>query len=135
MAPLSHNRDQREFEKFELNSQGETAVNVIGEMTGEFTTSGLKIAMRVTTMNVTSVAAPIPGTALTARNSITIENFSSEIVYVNQTSSVTADRALGTTAGHEIPPGNGFNIDITDDIILHAICVTGPALVKVTELA
>lgn len=135
MAPLSANRDQREFDKFELNSQGETAVNVIGEMSGEFTSTGLKTSMRVTTMNVTSVAAPIPAVALSGRNSLSIENYSNETIYVNQTALVTADRALGTTAGHEIPAGNGFNLDITDDIILHAICATGPALVKVTELA
>lgn len=129
------NRGDLELAKFGESLDGKTAVRIIGDISGDFTTSGLKVAMRVTTMNVTSTATPIPATALTGRNSIAIENFSNETIYVNQTALVTADRALGTTAGHEIPAGNGFNLDITDDIILHAICATGPALVKVTELA
>lgn len=132
---IPNNRGDLELAKFGESTDGKTAVRIIGDLSGEFSSSGLKVAMRVTTMNVTSTATPIPATALTGRNSIAIENFSNETIYVNQTALVTADRALGTTAGHEIPAGNGFNLDITDDIILHAIVATGPALVKVTELA
>lgn len=132
---IPNNRGDLELAKFGETIDGKTGVRILGSITGEFSSTGLKVSMRVTTMNVTSVAAPIPAVALTGRNSITIENFSNEIVYVNQTALVTADRVIGTTSGHEIPPGNGFNLDITEAIVLHAICATGPALVKVTELA
>lgn len=99
--------------------------------------SGLFTAMRITTLNVTDTAAALPPAALTDRNSITITNLSStDTIYISSSNTVTANRALGTTAGHEIGPLESFNINITDAIILYAIAETGKTiLTKVMEVA
>jgi hypothetical protein len=113
-------------------------VNVLNQIdvTGEFSVSGLREAIRTTTMTVSDTAIPLPAVALTNRNSITIVNFSTtEILYIGN-SNVTADRVVGVTSGYEVNPGEGFNLDITDDIVLYGVFETGASsLIKVTELA
>lgn len=111
-------------------------VSVSGIVSGSFTPQGLHVAGRVTTMNVTSVATTLPAVALTGRNSLSVVNLSSFVLYINYISSVTADRTIGTNAGWEINPNEGFNLDITDSIFVYAIAASGQTiLVKVTELA
>jgi len=117
-------------------------VNVMGgsidaEFSGTVSISGLRIRMRTTTMMVTDVATAIPPVALADRNAITITNFDpTEILYLADNNLVTADRALGTTAGHEINPEESFNLDIADTITLFGRCEPGISiLIKVTELA
>lgn len=112
-------------------------VNVIaGAMTGEFTQTGLRTAIKITTMTVGDVATPIPAVPLTGRNSLVVTNYhATEILYVGP-SNVTANRVVGTTSGHEVNPGEGFNLDIQDDIILYGRAEAGETiLIKVTELA
>lgn len=134
--PLSSNINNREFDKFTTVSGDLTAVRVDGAFSGNFIPSGLKTAIKTSTFYVTDVAAPIPGVALLGRNSLTITNLDmSETLYVGP-STVTADRVVGTTSGHEVGPGEGFNIDITDAVILYGIAETGKTiLVKATEVA
>lgn len=113
-------------------------VNVIGgTITGELTVSGLRTAGRTTTMDIPDSAIPIPAAPLTSRNSLSLTNLSpTETIYIGFSTSVTADNVLGTTSGWEVGPNEGFNLDVTDSIIIYAIAETGKTVrVKVLELA
>jgi len=129
---LPSTRDGREFDKFEENVAGETAVRT----TGEYSPSGLRVGLRVTTMDVGDTAVAIPASAFASRNAISIYNKStSQTIYINDIN-VTADNVLGTTSGWEIPPNGYFNVDITPDIIIYGRCESGQsARIKVLELA
>lgn len=106
-----------------------------GTIQGEFSPSGLKVAIFVTTMDVTDTAIALPVSPLAGRNSMVIQNKSPDILYVGP-ATVTADNVIGTTSGHEIGPSETFAIDITDDIILYGRAETGKTIrVKVTEVA
>jgi hypothetical protein len=109
-------------------------VNVLNNIDVQF--SGLNIAMKITTMEVTDVAGKIPATPLAQRNAIAVTNLDAvETIYVGP-STVTAGRSLGTTAGWEIGPSETFNVDITENIELWAVADTGATVkVKVLELA
>lgn len=112
-------------------------VNVLGGvLTGEFVQTGLNVAIKVSTFTVGDVEQSLPATALSGRNSMVITNLDPvETLYIGPTG-VTADRVIGTTAGHEINAGEAFNIDIQDDITLYGIVESGKSiLVKVTEVA
>lgn len=110
--------------------------NLLTSATGEFSLTGLSVAIKTTTMNVGDTATAIPATPLTGRNSITIVNYSTtEILYIGNIT-VTADRVVGITSGYEVNPGEGFNLDITEDIVLYGRAETGQTiLIKVTEVA
>jgi hypothetical protein len=67
----------REQDKFEEGPLGETRVKVtsIGTVTGEFTTSGLKIAGKISVVTINDATwTPLPAVALTNRNAILIQN-------------------------------------------------------------
>lgn len=108
-----------------------------GSITGEFTPTGLKVEGKVTTMLVTDTVTAIPLLPLSERNSISLTNLSTiDTLYVGFHTGITADQALGTTAGWEVGPQEGFNLDIQDDVILYGITETGKTIkIKVMELA
>jgi len=113
-------------------------VNIIaGSITGTFTPSGLTVAGSVKTLDISSTAIAIPATALSMRNSLSLTNLSLvDILYVGFTASVTADRALGSNAGWEVGPNEGFNLDIKDNIVIYGITEVGKTVrVKIMELA
>lgn len=103
---------------------------------GTFRQSGLSIAFWPTCMDITDVATPLPAAPLASRNSMKITNLSpTDTLYVGN-SDVTADRALGNTAGDEVGPGESYQLDITGDIILYGRCESGKTIrVKIVELA
>jgi len=107
-----------------------------GTVTGDLTPSGLRTAIRTTTMDVTDVATPLPAIALTSRNAMTVHNKSGvDTLYIGN-SNVTADTVIGTTSGLEVNPNDAFNTDITANIILYGIAPAGKTIrVKVTELS
>lgn len=101
------------------------------------TPSGLTKELKITTMDVTSMAPlALPAVALSDRNSMEITNNSTlDILYVG-TSSVTADEVVGTTSGRKIYPGEGYAIDIKDTITLYGIAPAGKTIrVTVFEVA
>lgn len=113
-------------------------VNILGgAITGEFTQTGLKTQGKVTTMTVSHTPTPLPATPLTKRNSLAVTNLSSsDILYIGFSSSVTADATIGTNAGWEVGPNEGFNLDIQDDIIIYGITQSGITIkIKIMELA
>jgi hypothetical protein len=137
MSPLDPNLNTREQDKFGLKTTGQTAVHVISENEGgSITPSGLSETFKVTTLDVTDTATPLPATALTNRNAMTVINHhASEILYIGD-SNVTADLVVGTTSGYQLQAGFEFNIDITDDIILYGRAATGQTIrVQVVEIA
>jgi hypothetical protein len=115
------------------DSNSNPALNVVAEVTGSVTPSGLRIRMKITNLVVTDVANAIPLTALTARNSIIIENRSlTDSVFMGE-SGVTA---TGLNQGWEISPTSIFSTDVTNDIIIYVIAPAGKtANLKVMELA
>lgn len=127
-----------EKNKFKEDGNGDVAVNTIvssGEISGTFTPSGLNVELKVTTLVVGDTAVALPATALDNRNSISIQNKSSNTIYIGN-SDVTADTVVGTTSGFELLPNGFINFDITDNVVLYGRCETGQsATVKVLELA
>lgn len=106
-----------------------------GGVTGTITPSGLTIAIRNTTMDVTDVATPLPASALAQRNSMTVDNYGTDPLYVGP-ATVTADSVVGTTSGRRINVGESFNLDIRDSIVLYGIAPAGKTIrVLITELA
>lgn len=100
------------------------------------TTPGLTTAIRTTTMTVTDVATPLPAVPLANRQAIAIVNLdAAEVLYIGN-SNVTADRVAGNTAGWEVNAQEGFNLDVTDTIVLYGIAEAGQSiLVKIMEIA
>lgn len=98
--------------------------------------SGLANDFRVTTMNVTDVAAAIPAIALASRVAMSITNLDvAEVVYLGK-ATVTANQVLGITAGWEVGPGESFNVDISDALVIYGIAEAGKTiLIKVLEIS
>lgn len=120
-----------------VDPDGKLLVDVSGNTTvsGAVVPAGLRTAGRITTMLVGVTAVQLPATALANRNAMSITNLSSQILYIGFDASVTADSAIGTTAGWEVGIGEGFNIDITNNIPLYGIVASGTALIKIMELS
>jgi len=131
---LPPNRNTLEFEKFELNKDGEVIVRTSAE--GTFEPSGLTTIWVNTTIDVSTTAVKIPSTNLVNRNAISIHNTdSTKVLYLGPTSSVTADSAIGNTSGRQLGPGNFINFDIKDSIDIYAIAVSGTIRVHIMEIA
>lgn len=133
---LSDGIRDREFQKFcEVN--GETAVRTCTTLEGgtiDATPSGLQNDFRTTTMLIGDVAASIPATPLSDRNSLSIANLDlAETLYIGD-SNVTADRVVGITSGWEVGPGETLNFDVKDTIIIYGRAESGKSImVKVLE--
>jgi hypothetical protein len=129
---LPIDRGDREYQKFAWDTILGTVVKVIGN----FSQAGLRVGMSITTFDVGDVAVALPPTAKPGRNAMSVANLSdTDTLYVGN-SDVTADRAVGTTAGFEVGPGENINFDVTDAVLVYARCATGKTIrVKVMELA
>lgn len=133
---LSDGIKDREFQKF-CEVGGQTAVRTCTTIEGgsiDSTPSGLQNSFRTTTMLIGDVAAPIPATPLSDRNSLSIANLdSAETLYIGD-SNVTANRVVGTTSGWEVGPGETLNFDVKDTIIIYGRAESGKSImVKVLE--
>lgn len=139
--PISNNLNNLEFDKFGGTTPADTYVRTQGVATiapgAEVSVVGLKTAQRITTLNVTDVAAPIPSTPLSGRNMISVQNKSEvDTIYIGNSDVIASDDTLGTTAGWEVGPGESLNELIQDDIILYAVAKLGKTiLTKVREIA
>lgn len=127
--------DKLDYRKLHVDDDG--SLYVVGVVTGTFSATGLTIGGRITTIDITDTVTTLPPTSLTDRNSLSVHNTStSDSVYVGYHSGITADNVLGTTSGWLIGPDENFNIDITEHILLYAICATGKTCrVKINEVA
>lgn len=140
-----NNLVDRELQKFVENPAGETSVRVLVSnepdnpvnISGDFVVTGLKVALKTTTMDITDTSQAVPTTPLSSRNSLSIQNKSNtDTIYIGQALTVEANSNVGTLAGWEIGPNETWNVDVTDAIILYAIAEAGKTVrVKVLELA
>lgn len=124
--------DDREYGKFELDSDGKIRVRTTteGTLTGEISPSGLKNAGRVTEVTINSASwTALPPTALTDRNAIGIQNVSPQAIKVN------FDPLVAGFVGMLIGAGSERTYDITDAIIIYAKCTTGSVTINVEEIS
>lgn len=131
---LQDSINDREKDKFALNSDDETAVRTLSEITGgNVSFSGLRQRIKITNMTIGDVAISIPPTQLAQRNSIIIQNRSLDKSIFLGESNVEAS---GIDEGWEVDGTAFFSTDITDDITLYAIAPMGETIdIKVMELA
>lgn len=119
----------REYQKFGESTDGKTAVRTLTE--GSFSTSGLSTALKVTNTTVGTIATKLPLLPLTARNSMIIFNKGPLSIFIGN-SDVTAS---GVNEGWELDANSYYSTDITDNIELYAISLSGTNNIKVMELA
>jgi hypothetical protein len=133
-------RGDREYQKFTLDSNNETAVRTVSEVTnsisGEFSVSGLKTGGAITTILVDTTASPLPPLPLQDRNAIAIRNLSdTETLYIGFNNLIEANDNLGTTAGWQVGPQENLQFDITDQVIIYGIAASGTIKTQIMELA
>ena len=141
MATDVKDRNIKDNFKYVFDRNDDDEVIIRKSASGEFSSSGVKIGWRNTTVLVTDVASELP--IFDNRNGSSIHNKSeNETLYLGPDNTVTADTVVGTTSGMEVSPKNRANFDIKDKdddanpIKIWAIAPTGKTiLVKITELA
>ena len=111
--------------KFLKDTSNEIAVRTKGELTPTgLTTGGL-----ITAVSLTTSWAALPSTALTNRNTLSIQNQSDNggTIIINYTNS--------GSNGWRIYDGGYKEIPITDDIIIYGRMITGTGTALVDEIA
>ena len=123
----------REYEKFDLNANGDVVVRTTlsGEVSGEFSPTGLKNGGRITEVILSDSAwtALPPGGALVNRNAINLQNYDTgtqiKINFRNDVGYV----------GVIINENSERNYDITEHIQLFARCAVGSAVLICEEIS
>jgi hypothetical protein len=131
---LSPSIEDREYQKFDLNGSGETAVRTIteGTLTGNIQPSGLQNAGLVTEVVIDDTNwTPLPATALTDRNAIVVQNLSGKEIKINYSSSVPG------YVGVVVSDGSERAYDIKDSIVLYGKVAPGlgNAVINIEELS
>ena len=129
MASLSTETRGREFAKFTLNDNLETAIRTVGEVSGTIKPSGLNIGGLITEVSINNTTwTALPASALANRNALAIHNSSAEEIKINYS-------AVGGYVGMPISAGSERSYDITDAIIVYAKSSATTVTVIVEELA
>jgi hypothetical protein len=130
--PLPKSIQDREYEKFDLNDDGEVIVrtSLSGNITGEFTPTGLRNGGRVTEIVLSDSAwtALPPGGALLNRNAINIQNYSGSQIKINYVSNLGYIGAI-------INDNSERNYDITEHIQLYARAEIGAPVIIIEEIS
>ena len=132
MSTLPKSIQDREYEKFDLNDAGEVVVRTTlsGEVSGEFTPSGLRIAGRVTEVVLSdTVWTALPPVPLTNRNALNIQNYSGTQIKINY------DPAITGYVGVIIDDQSQRNMDVKESILVFAKAEIGTPVVIVEELS
>lgn len=134
--PIVAESSQNSLEKYKFLIGSDGLVYVRVKAIGTMTFSGLSEAIKISTLSIGDTVTALPTTALSNRNSISIQNKSStETLYVGP-SNVEANSTVGGNGGWEIPPQEALNFDIKDVVTIYAIAPTGKTiLVKILEMA
>lgn len=122
----------REYEKFDLNDAGEVVVRTTlsGEVSGEFTPSGLRISGRVTEVVLSDTAwTALPPVPLANRNAINIQNYSGTQIKLN------FDPTITEYVGVVVNDQSERNYDIKDSILIFARSELGAPKITVEELS
>ena len=131
MAPLCPTIEDREHDKFTVNSDDETCVRVCGESIP----SGLQNEGKITEVVLSSVAwTALPTTSLSNRNAMSVQNESGIVIKINY------DNTEPGFVGATIPGGSaGFPAErfynVTDAITIYAKAASGTPTVTVEELS
>lgn len=123
----------REYEKFDLNANGDVVVRTTlsGEVSGEFSPTGLKNGGRITEVILSDSAwtALPPGGALVNRNAINLQNYDTgtqiKINFRNDVGYV----------GVILNENSERNYDITEHIQLYARAEIGAPVLIVEEIS
>jgi len=122
----------REYEKFDLNEAGEVVVRTTlsGEVSGEFTPSGLRISGKVTEVVLSDTAwTALPPVPLTNRNAINIQNYSGTQIKLN------FDPSIPTYTGVIVNDQSERNYDIKDTILVYAKAEIGNPVIIIEEVS
>ena len=122
----------REYEKFDLNEAGEVVVRTTlsGEVSGEFTPSGLRIAGRVTEVVLSDTAwTALPPVPLDNRNALNIQNYSGTQIKINY------DPSIPGYIGVIVDDQSMRNMDVKNTIMVYAKAEIGNPVIIVEELS
>lgn len=122
----------REYEKFDLNDAGEVVVRTTlsGEVSGEFSPSGLRISGKVTEVVLSDTAwTALPPVALINRNAINIQNYSGTQIKLN------FDPSVATYTGVVVNDQSERNYDIKDTIVIYAKAEIGNPVIIIEEVS
>jgi hypothetical protein len=132
MSTLPKSIQDREYEKFDLNDAGEVVVRTTlsGEVSGEFSPSGLKISGKVTEVVLSDTAwTALPPVPLTNRNAINIQNYSGTQIKLNFDPSITG------YVGIIVNDQSERNYDIKDSILIYAKAELGNPVIIIEEVS
>ena len=122
----------REYEKFDLNEAGEVVVRTTlsGEVSGEFTPSGLRIAGRVTEVVLSDTSwTALPPVPLVNRNALNIQNYSGTQIKINYNPSIAE------YVGVIVDDQSMRNMDVKESILVFAKAEVGNPVIIVEELS
>ena len=122
----------REYEKFDLNDAGEVVVRTTlsGEVSGEFSPSGLRISGKVTEVTLSDTTwTALPPVALINRNAINIQNYSGTQIKLN------FDPSVATYTGVVVNDQSERNYDIKDTIVIYAKAEIGNPVIIIEEVS
>ena len=122
----------REYEKFDLNEAGEVVIRTTlsGEVSGEFTPSGLRISGKVTEVTLSDTAwTALPPVALVNRNAINIQNYSGTQIKLN------FDPSIAPYTGVIVNDQSERNYDIKDTILIYAKAEIGNPVIIIEEVS
>lgn len=123
----------REFQKFEDAGPGMTRVRTTA--VGTFTPSGLNEGGKISVVTVNDSSwTPLPATALSNRNAISMQNLSGFEMKINYQEAY--DLSLGYV-GMVVPNGNERYYDIKDTIIIYGRLApgSGSGSINIEEIA
>jgi len=123
----------REFQKFEDVGPGMTRVRT--SAVGTFSPTGLNVGGKITQVTLNDSSwTPLPATALSNRNAISIQNLSGYEMKINYQEAF--DGSYGYV-GMVLPNGNERYYDIKDSILIYGRLATGSVsgVVNVEEIA
>lgn len=129
---LPKSLQDREYEKFDLNNDGEVVVRTTlsGEVSGEFTPSGLRISGKVTEVVLSDTAwTALPPVALINRNAINIQNYSGTQIKLN------FDPSIPGYTGVVVNDQSERNYDIKDTILVYAKAEIGNPVIIIEEVS
>lgn len=90
--------------------------------------SGANISVLASAVTITTTATAVPGTALTGRRVISVQNKGSKPIFLG-------DAAVTASTGTEISVGGSWEGEAGDDIALFAITASSTSNVRILELA
>lgn len=125
---LSCSVEDREFNKFTEDSNGDTCVRTCGEF--DAVPAGLNTAGKITEITLASGSwTALPATALVGRNGVGVQNPTGIEIKLNY------DSGEAGFIGWSVKPNGEFFIDIKDGVTIYAKAASGAPTVTVMEVA